>query len=139
MQGFSVFTFTPPMLINSSFVVKRPRRPEDSVNIHLCRNIIKNEDGKSAIVELRVQLNKTEEEELKDVCFVAEATLQSVFSWPEEMGQDKADALLNINAPALLISYARPIFVQLTSASPIPTYNLPFLNMNEIFKNNELT
>ncbi len=134
MSALSIFKFTPPLLINSSFSMKRPQKPDDVVNIHLCRNIIKNAEDNSALVELRVQLNKEEEKENEDPCFVAEVTLQSMFSWPKELDQEKADALLRVNAPALLISYARPIFVQLTAASPAPTYNLPFLNMNELFK-----
>ena len=117
--------------------MRRPKKQDDVVSIHLRRNIQKNSDGKSAIVELTVQLNKNEDMEKEDPCFVAEVTMQAVFSWPEELPAEKADVLLNLNAPALLISYARPVLVQLTSASPLPTYNLPFLNMHEIFKNKD--
>ena len=38
------------------------------------------------------------------------------------------DKLLNQNAPSLLLSYIRPIVVQITAASPFPTYNIPFMN-----------
>ena len=134
MSLLSPFTFTQPLLIDSHFSARRPVKPEDVINIHLCRNVVKNKDGNSAIVELTVQLNKNGETEVEDPCFVAEATLQSTFSWSEDLGEEKINSLLNINAPALLVSYARPIFVQLTSASPFPTYNLPFLNMTEMFK-----
>lgn len=137
MSQLSPFTFTQPLLINSYFSARRPKKPDDTINIHLHKNIVKNEHEKSAIVELTVQLNKAGDVENEDPCFVAEVMLQSTFSWPEELEEEKANSLLNINAPALLVSYARPIFANLTSASPFPTYNLPFLNMIEIFKDDQ--
>ena len=135
MSAISIFTFTPPLLINSMFSMRRPQKPEDVVNIHLVRNITRTPNEASALVELKVQLNKKEDREEDDPCFVAEVTLQSMFSWPEDLDHGQAESLLAINAPALLVSYARPIFVQLTAASPAATYNLPFLNMHELFKN----
>lgn len=137
MSAISTFQFTPPLLIESSFSMKRPPRPKDPVNIHLCRNINKKNGENQAIVELKVQLNKHEDQEDKDPCFVAEVTMQSLFSWADDMDPGTADELLRINAPALLVSYIRPVFVQLTSMSPVETYNLPFLNMHELFKDEQ--
>ena len=134
MSSYSPFKFTPPLLIESYFAMKRPRREDDIVNIHLCRNVVKNEEENSAIVELKVQLNKEGDKEKTDACFVAEVTLQSIFTWPDDMDKSLISSLLTVNAASLLISYARPIIVQLTAASPISAYNIPFLNMNEIFK-----
>lgn len=135
MSSYSPFKFTPPLLIESHFAMRRPKREEDVVNIHLCRNVVKNDEKNSAIVELKVQLNKEGDKEKEDACFVAEVTLQSIFTWPDDMDKTFVNSLLTVNAASLLISYARPIIVQLTAASPIPAYNIPFLNMNEIFKN----
>lgn len=137
MSQLSPFTFTQPLLINSYFSARRPKKPDDTINIHLLRNIAKNEDGKNAVVELTIQLNKAGDVENEDPCFVAEVMMQSTFSWSEDMGEELVNSLLNTNAPALLVSYARPIFANLTSASPFPTYNLPFLNMMEIFKKDQ--
>lgn len=134
MSSYSPFKFTPPLLIESHFTMKRPKREEDVVNIHLCRNVVKKDEENSAIVELKVQLNKEGDQEKEDACFVAEVTLQSIFTWPDDMDKTFVNSLLTVNAASLLISYARPIIVQLTAASPIPAYNIPFLNMNEIFK-----
>ncbi len=133
MSAISPFQFTAPLLTESYFIVHREKRDKDTVNIHLHRNIVKSQENpREALVEIKVQLNKIEDEELEDVCFVAEATMQSMFTWPEDLPEEKVDYLLGVNAPALLISYIRPIIVQLTSASPIPVYNLPFLNLNEL-------
>ena len=133
MSAISPFQFTAPLLTESHFIVHREKRDKDVVNIHLHRNIVKSEENPTqALVEVKVQLNKNEDKELEDACFVAEVTMQSAFTWPENLAEQQVNNLLEINAPALLISYIRPIIVQLTSASPIPVYNLPFLNLNEL-------
>lgn len=36
---------------------------------------------------------------------------------------------LNVNAPALLLSYMRPIVANITSSSIFPAYHLPFVNL----------
>ena len=133
-MAFSSFQFTQPLLINSQFEMRRKQKAEDDVQVHLGRKIVRlKDDNKKAIIELKVQLNKAEDQERDDPCFIAEVTMQSMFSWTEETDEKQAEALLNVNAPALLLSYARPIIAQLTSASPLQTYNIPFINMNELF------
>ena len=37
--------------------------------------------------------NKIEDKELEDACFVAEATMQSMFTWPEDLSEEKVDYL----------------------------------------------
>ena len=133
MSAISPFQFTAPLLTESHFVVHREKRDKDVVNIHLHRNIIKSDSNPlQALVEVKLQLNKIEDKEIEDPCFVAEVTMQSAFSWPEDLPEQQVKNLLEINAPALLISYIRPIIVQLTAASPMPVYNLPFLNLNDL-------
>lgn len=39
--------------------------------------------------------------------------------------------LLELNAPAMLLSYARPIVSMITAQSAFPTLNLPFMNFKE--------
>ena len=51
----------------------------------------------------------------------------SDFKW-EDLDDDTVEKLLNSNAPALLLSYMRPIVANLTNASNLPVYNLPFVN-----------
>ncbi len=138
MSAISPFQFTAPLLTESHFVVHREKRDKDVVNIHLHRNIMKSDTNPlQALVEVKLQLNKIEDKEIEDSCFVAEVTMQSAFSWPEELTEQQVKNLLEINAPALLISYIRPIIVQLTSASPMPVYNLPFLNLNDLLGEQE--
>ena len=44
---------------------------------------------------------------------------------------DKFKQLLETNAPALLLSYARPIVSIITSQSGFPTLNIPFMNFQD--------
>ena len=132
-MSFSPFQFTSPLLINAQFTMFRQQKAEDDVSIHLCRKIIRPEEKESqAVVELRVQLNKTEDQIREDACFAAEVTMQSLFTWPEEMDAVQVEALLTKNAPAMLLSYARPIIAQLTGSSPLQAFHIPFVNMNEL-------
>ena len=43
---------------------------------------------------------------------------------------EQIDNLLRKNAPALLLSYARPLIASITNASKFPTYNIPFLDFS---------
>ena len=132
-MSVSPFQFTEPLMIESSFCIKRDSREDDIVQVHLQRREIRNpESPYCAIVELKVQLNKQGELECEDACFVAEVKLQSKFVWSPELADGQVKALLETNATALLVSYARPILAQMTSVSPLPTYHLPFINVNEL-------
>ena len=129
----SPFQFTEPVLLESSFALKREKRSDDTVKIHLLRNVIRDEKKpNTAIVELTIQLNKEAEKELEDACFVAEVKMMSRFVWVQDLEEKQVNVLLERNAIALLISYARPTFAQMTSAAGIPTYHLPFINVSEL-------
>ena len=58
----------------------------------------------------------------------------SEFSWEDEKEDDLISELLNINAPALLTGYMRPIISLITSSSRFPTFNLPFLDFTQQYK-----
>ena len=62
--------------------------------------------------------------------FSLKIRLESNFRW-EKMEEDVLEKMLKCNAPALLLSYMRPIISNITSASKFPTYNLPFVNFSE--------
>ena len=54
----------------------------------------------------------------------------SGFTW-NDLDDEMVDTLLRQNAPALLLSYARPIIASITNASKFPTYNIPFFDFSE--------
>lgn len=62
--------------------------------------------------------------------FYIRADEEATFRWDEDKFSEKElDILLHENAVALLISYVRPIIANVTSSSPYPGYNLPFINL----------
>ena len=56
------------------------------------------------------------------------------FKWDSNLQEKNVEIFLNQNAPALLLSYARPIVSMVTNASHYPAYNIPFINFAD--KNN---
>ena len=53
------------------------------------------------------------------------------FSWDSTSTQEEINTFKSISAPAHLMSYARPIIAMITSMSPFPMYQLPFINFTE--------
>ena len=126
----SSFQFTQPLLTKANFEMRSSKEEiQSSVDLHLHRSIVNIEGKNQALVELLVQLNKKENKEKEDACFVCEVAMQSMFSWSEDVSEEQAKDLLEINAPATLLSYIRPIVASLTNASPVSVYNIPYINM----------
>ena len=126
----SSFQFTQPLLTKANFEMRSPKEgAQPSVDLHLQRNIINIEGKNQALVELIVQLNKKENEEKEDAHFVCEVAMQSLFSWSEDISEEQAKSLLKINASSTLLSYIRPVVASLTNMSPVPVYNIPYINM----------
>lgn len=125
----SKFQFKTPILeqvdfkINPNFTANGTDvKIENTFNI----NISKNSKQNFAIVHLELLINKNTE----DAPFSASITISSKFTW-NRMCDDEIDKMLNTNAPAVLLSYARPIIANLTNSSPYPAYNLPLINFNK--------
>ena len=90
-------------------------------------------ENNNAVVLLKIDINNKEEsgeEDLKKSPFFCSVEIFDEFTW-EGLNQDEVDAMVHINAPALLLSYARPIISNLVIASPLPNYNIPFINFQE--------
>ncbi len=58
------------------------------------------------------------------------AKVAADFRW-EDLDEEAVEAMLNLNAPALLLGYMRPIVANVTNSSAFPAYNLPFINFKE--------
>lgn len=83
----------------------------------------KKAEEKKAIVTLNFKVNQGK----KDVPFELEAVISAGFKWTA--GDEKQiDRMLSVNAPAVLLSYLRPIISQITNSSKFPAYDIPFLN-----------
>lgn len=55
----------------------------------------------------------------------------SEFRWDESLDENEVKALLNKNAPALLLSYLRPIISQITSSSRHGMIDIPFMDFRK--------
>lgn len=93
--------------------------------------------------EFSVQVKRSESENRANVQLVLDSNIDNAdapfevhivvasdFRW-ENIEEEKVENMLKSNAPALLLSYMRPIVANLTNSSNFPAYNLPFVNFKE--------
>ena len=104
-----------------------------SAELHFHHTLNRLEGAKEATVALRLQINQKQDERLEDAPFWLEVEYAAQFMWQEDMTPKEIEQLLRINASAVLIGYIRPMVSIMTSSSPLPTYNLPFINVNDLF------
>ena len=126
----SDFQFTDPCLIhvnfreNKDFAIESGREIEINTNIKVNQQRINDNE---AVVSILINLGGEE----KIVPFALEAEFAAQFRWGEAFDSKTVDSLLKQNAPALLLSYARPIISMITNASQFPAFNIPFFNFKE--------
>ena len=87
-------------------------------------SVKRKENEKREKVILTLEINKAKD----NMPFELEIKVASDFKWDDSLSDEKVEYMLNTNAPALLLSYMRPIVANITNASKIPAYNLPFIN-----------
>lgn len=86
-------------------------------------HIKKSKEQNLANVELELNINM----EKKKAPFEIIAKVAADFQW-EDLDDKAVDAMLHLNAPALLLGYMRPIVANITNSSVFPVYNLPFMD-----------
>lgn len=122
----SVFQFTNPQLVNIEFGGNENFNEEIFEGIIIDNHVsilLIDEDNNEAHVVLELIVgDKTEKSP-----FYLSVTMSADFMYKEE-NSEKFHQLLETNAPALLLSYARPIVSMITAQSGYPTLNLPFMN-----------
>ncbi|QHI73813.1 protein-export chaperone SecB [Aminipila terrae] len=125
----SDFQFNNPRLTNFEFNFNRDADFDKSKDFTLETNFdinINNIKGKNkSIVELSILVTE------KNGFFTIKAEIGSSFSWNDSVDSTVLDVLLKQNAPALLVSYLRPIIVNITNYSPIGAIDLPFIDFTE--------
>lgn len=132
----SSFQFTNPVLrylefgMNNSFDNKQKQQVKLGLNFRI--NIDRKDESNLAEVELEVRIG----EKSGEAPFFVIAKESADFKWEKEYDQEFIDKLLQLNAPALLLSYLRPIIAQVTASSFYNAYNIPFINFTNM-KNNE--
>lgn len=131
----SEFQFSNPTLSELQFYISDTYNPDtDEINVNLAINVAKKRTGeKEATVELTIEIGEKNEK----APFYVKAVEGAAFRWEEGAFEEEEDVekFLSINAPALLISYLRPIVSNVTMFSKYPAYNIPFINFNDVQKN----
>lgn len=95
---------------------------QNNFNVH----VKKSENENRANVELILETNMENE----NAPFKMRIKMASDFKW-DELDEKTVDSMLQLNAPALLLGYMRPIVANITNSSNFPAYNLPFVNFKE--------
>lgn len=125
----SDFQFSNPSLTKLNFQIYDDFEKETGKNIEFTIKsdikIDKSEIENIASVELTLEIGEVGE----NIPFVINISQYANFKWGADM--EDVDELLSQNAPALLLSYMRPIISLITAASKYPAYNLPYMNFME--------
>lgn len=104
---------------NANYNIEKEVALQNSFNVRIDR--FENDD--SAKVTLSLEIKNDND----DKPFSLSLRISSIFNW-EGLEEEEVKKMLNYNAPALLLSYMRPIVSSITNFSRFPAYNLPFFN-----------
>lgn len=130
----SKFQFNDPTLLRLDYKVNLDSIKEDfevEIKNKIDVEILSNEDYISSPCAVKVSIGINHEKKEDDI-FYLDLDILAFFEWDETIiDSKKAKSLLDINAPALLLSYARPIIANITQQSGLPPYNIPFMNFTE--------
>lgn len=126
----SGFRFSNPKMTKLDFIMnedyKKTHGVTTGLDITINSNINKINE-KEAIVELEVEVG----EKSNLFPFYLCLNIGSNFKLDEDIEGTNFDNLLNINAPTLLLSYARPIISSVTTQAGMKPLNLPFFNFTK--------
>lgn len=121
----SKFQFSNPELEKIEFLVNDNFNEEKYDGIAMQSNTeVQILENNEALVKLTLNIGDSTNSQPFNICI----RMSADFSWDESVRIEKAKQLLNINAPAVLLSYIRPIVSNLTNNSKYPTLNIPFID-----------
>lgn len=125
----SEFQFSNPNLTKLNFEINSEfmQNTSNPIKFNITPTVTINKDGKEPFAT--VSLNLKIGECTPDYPFWINITETALFCWSEQLSD--IDRLLSQNAPALLLSYMRPIISTITAASKYSAYNLPYINFTE--------
>ena len=122
----SFFQFSDPQLVKLNFQINEDFDEQlftgFSIESEVHIGII--EQGKEALVSLQLMIGNSSANYPFQILIV----MSGNFTCDKE---DYFDKLLNTNAPALLLSYTRPIISLITAQAGYPSFQLPFMNFTE--------
>ena len=132
----SDFQFSNPIIEKMDYEINEQFNPDESpfLNQHFHIDIARAENANEAIVRLNIKIGIDENN--PNAPFSINFTIGAKFLWGDVFDEPTINGLLSVNAPSLLLSYARPIISTITSTSPVSSYNIPFLNFLDKQENN---
>lgn len=129
----SKFQFLNPELEQVEFTVNEHFNAELCDGISMQSNTeVKMMGGNEAYASLTLKVGDASESQPFNIL----VKMSSKFHWDESLDDEKAKKMLNINAPAALLSYIRPIISSMTGNSKYPALNIPFIDFTEVTKEN---
>ena len=124
----SKFQFSNPELEKIEFLVNQDFNEEKCDGLEMQSNIeVKILDSHEARVQLTLNIGNATDSQPFNICIKMGAN----FMWEEAIGEERAKQLLNINAPAVLLSYIRPMVSSMTNSSKYPALNIPFIDFTK--------
>ena len=124
--------FSNPVLTRLEFEIHKSFKADGPIEmpINIKREIVRNADGDVPINMAQVAVTLSVGNKDSSTPFYIEADEEAKFKWNEGMFNEvQIEDLLKLNATALLLSYLRPVISNITSSSPYPAYNLPYLDL----------
>lgn len=129
MAKKSYFQFGDPRIVRLEFHINEEFDREKFEGFEI-ENEVSNaviEEGKEALVKLGIRIGNEEE----TVPFSIVIEMVGKFRMEEVVSEEIFRTCLDVNAPSLLMSYARPIVTLVTAQAGFPAFNLPFVNFTE--------
>lgn len=106
--------------------------PKDGKTQLVFKNDIKvKRYNKDRLAEVTFTLTLFEPEKPEASPFTAKMMYQGLFKWDEKVTEEELGTYLQVNAPAVLFSYIRPIVTQLTVQAGFPPLNLPMMDFRK--------
>ena len=130
----SKFKFTNPKLVRLNFQINNDYTENEDfkseIDISISHDINKTSENES-IVELNIEIGELSNQ----FPFFINLVIGAKFKLDAVIEGTDFDKLLEVNAPALLLSYARPIISSVTNQAGMEPLNLPFINfINQLQK-----
>ena len=124
----SKFQFSNPELEKIEFMVN------NEFNDEMCDGIAMQSNTEVKVIEANeayVALTLNIGDDTESQPFNITVRMSAKFIWDESIDESKAKKMLNINAPAALLSYIRPIISSMTGSSRYPALNIPFIDFTQ--------
>lgn len=126
----SPFQLVSQRILGVNFSINEKWKPKPNLRIKVNSNIDRcMNDDQTCFVKLVFDIFP--DNELISVPFKISVVAEGLFKWDDSLESDLVDKLLSNNAPAVLMSYIRPIVSMLTAFSGQPSLIIPLIDFRK--------